>query len=84
MVSSDQTAGATILTLGILSLFCFGIILGPIAWYMGSTSLGLIESGVADATDRSIILAGRALGIIGTIWAAIIIAIWALYHPTMW
>jgi len=59
--------GATVLTIGILSFFCLGIILGPIAWTMGNASLKMIAEGVADPSERSLVVAGRICGIIATI-----------------
>jgi hypothetical protein len=61
--------GAIILTLGILSLViaCVGIILGPIAWAMGSTDLVEMRAGRMDPEGEGITTAGRICGIIGTI-----------------
>jgi len=67
VTSLVETRASTILTLGILSLFCCGVILGPIAWVMASTDLYRIDSGQALDKDRSVIVAGQTLGIIGTI-----------------
>ena len=53
-----------ILVLGILSIFCFGIILGPIAWILGNNAL---KSGYVDPSQAGQISAGRICGIIGTV-----------------
>jgi ribosomal protein S27E len=60
--------GAVILTLGILSLipWCIGIILGPIAWAMGTTDLAEMRNGRMDPEGEGITNAGRICGIIGT------------------
>lgn len=52
-----------ILVLGILSIFCFGIILGPIAWILGNNAL---KDGTADPSQIGQISAGRICGIVGT------------------
>jgi len=56
--------GSTILTIGILSFFCFGFILGPIAWVMGNSALKLIDSGQANPAERGSVEAGRICGIV--------------------
>jgi hypothetical protein len=70
--------GSTILTLGILSLVLCGIILGPIAWAMGSTDLSEIRAGRMDPDGEGITNAGRICGIIGTIWNIVGIAFFCL------
>jgi len=56
-----------ILTLGILSLFCVGHILGPIAWIMGNRALYDIDTGRADPSERGTASAGRACAIVSTV-----------------
>lgn len=69
--------GVTVLVLGILSLvigwFCMvGVILGPIAWAMGSSELSALKRGEIDPDAHGMIMAGYVLGIIGTcIWGLI-------------
>lgn len=58
---------ATILTLGIISIFILGFILGPIAWVMGSTDLKEIRAGRMDPEGEGSTRAGLICGIIGTI-----------------
>ena len=70
--------GGTILTLGILSFFCFGFILGPIAWIMGNSALAAIDSGRANPSERSNVSAGRICGIISTALHALVIVIYGL------
>ena len=52
-----------ILALGILSIFCFGIIIGPIAWMLGNNAL---KGSYVDPVQAGRISAGRICGIIGT------------------
>ena len=65
----EEPRASTILTLGILSLLCCGIVFGPMAWVMASTDLHKIDSGLASDRDRSLIVVGQTLGIIGTAFA---------------
>jgi hypothetical protein len=58
--------GTTILVLGILSIV-FLPILGPVAWIMGNNALVTLNSGYADQSQRSNVVAGRICGIIGTV-----------------
>jgi hypothetical protein len=73
----EEPRAATILTLGILSLLCCGIVFGPMAWVMASTDLHKIDSGIASDKDRSLIVVGQTLGIIGTAFAVLGL-LWAL------
>jgi hypothetical protein len=59
--------GSTVLTLGILSLILCHIILGPIAWAMGSTDLSEMRQGRMDPDGEGLTNAGRICGIIATI-----------------
>ncbi len=59
--------GASILTLGILSLFCnICLIPGIVAWSMGSSDLKEIRERRMDPSGQGICKAGMILGIIGT------------------
>jgi hypothetical protein len=72
--------GGTILTLGVLSLFCCGVIIGPIAWYWGNASLRAIADGWADPAETSCVVAGRALGIIATLGHILFLCVVILTH----
>lgn len=66
-MSSQRSSNATIiLVLGILSLICCGL-LGPVAWIMGNNALRDIDAGLGNPNDRGLVVAGRILGIIGTV-----------------
>lgn len=58
--------GGNILAIGIISLFCLGFILGPVAWVMGNNALAAIAAGQADPSQLSNVSAGRICGIIAT------------------
>jgi predicted Zn finger-like uncharacterized protein len=58
---------STVLVLGILSLFFFGIILGPMAWIMGNNDLAEMRAGRMDREGESSTNAGRICGMISTI-----------------
>jgi hypothetical protein len=61
------------LTLGILSLVIAHIILGPIAWVMGSQDLAEMRAGRMDPEGESSTSAGRTCGIIGTVIGIVLI-----------
>jgi len=64
--------GTTILVLGILSFFCFGIVLGTIAAIMGTKALREIDSDPSTTyTNRGQVNAGRICGIIGAVISVI-------------
>ena len=65
----------SILAMGILSFFCFGIILGPIAYTQGTTALKTLDA-YGDPTGlRGKVNAGRICGLIGGILSVIAIII---------
>jgi Domain of unknown function (DUF4190) len=70
--------GTTVLVLGILSIFCFGIVLGPIAAIMGKNALDEIDANPQAYNNRSQVLAGVICGIVGfalnAIWLIILAA----------
>jgi hypothetical protein len=57
--------GTTVLVLGIVSILCFGIILGPIAAILGKNALDEIDANPQAYTNRGQVLAGMICGIIG-------------------
>ena len=63
----------SILVMGILSLFCFGVILGPIAYLQGTKALQTLDAYGDPTNVRGQVSAGRICGLIGGILAVIII-----------
>jgi hypothetical protein len=68
--------GAAVLTLGILALaglvICLpALVLGPIAWAMGSNDLSLIRAGRMDRSGEGLTSGGQTCGLIATILGAI-------------
>lgn len=61
--------GVLILILGILGLIGFGCFTGLPAWIMGNSALRDIDAGVADPSERGLVVAGKILGIISTVLA---------------
>lgn len=66
-----EVKGGQILTMGILSFFCFGIILGTIAYTQGTKALAAIDQGQGDPSQRGQVSAGRICGLIGAILSVI-------------
>ena len=62
----ESANGVLILVLGIVGLFVIQL-LAPVAWFMGNNSLRAINSGRADPGERGLVVAGRIMGIIGSI-----------------
>ncbi len=65
--------GVTVLVLGILSFFCLGIILGPIAIVMGTNALKEIDANPGVYSNRGQVNAGRICGIVGTVLSVLLI-----------
>jgi hypothetical protein len=59
--------GQLIMILGILSFFVAGLILGPIAWILGTNDLKAIRAGRMDPEGESQTNTGRICGMISTI-----------------
>jgi hypothetical protein len=71
-----QHRSAFVFTFGILSFVgnIFGIIFGPIAWFSGRRDLKEMNTGVMDNSDHGLTQAGHVLGMIMTIfWALVLI-----------
>ena len=64
------------LILGILSICCVGIILGPIAYFLGTGALNRINASGGTVGGASIAQAGRVLGIIGAVLSFLAIIVW--------
>ena len=63
----------SILVMGILSFFCFGVILGPIAYIQGTKALQTLDTYGDPTNERGKVAAGRICGLIGGILAVIVI-----------
>ncbi|BCW94882.1 MAG: DUF4190 domain-containing protein [Fimbriimonadales bacterium] len=62
----SSTNATLILVLGILGIVCLPI-LAPVAWIMGNNALKELDQGFGDPNTRGLVVAGRILGIIGTV-----------------
>ena len=71
--SYEAHRGGVILTLGILAFFVCGIIMGPIAWFMGSSDLKAMKAGRMDPEGEGITQAGRICGLIAFLINACVI-----------
>ena len=74
---TDSSATVS-LVLGILSLFCCGIILGPIAYFVGNSARQRILASGGAIGGEGMANAGRILGIIGAILSVLFIVFWVL------
>lgn len=74
---SSSVNGTLILVLGILSIVCCSI-LGPVAWVMGNNALTTLNQGGGDESQRGLVVAGRILGIIGTV-LLILSLVWTVF-----
>jgi hypothetical protein len=59
--------GGLVLALGIISIvvICLGIVLGPIAYFVGTSDLRAIDRGEMEPGNRSMVQAGRIIGAVG-------------------
>ena len=75
--SSNSTL---ILVLGIVSIFIFGIVLGPIAWILGNNAL---KTGIVDPAQAGQINTGRICGIVGTVLSLLGIVIYIIFFASV-
>ncbi|MDR0782940.1 MAG: hypothetical protein LBE83_04180 [Propionibacteriaceae bacterium] len=61
----EHPSSSTVMVLGILSLFFFGIVLGPIAWSMGSKAKKECQAGMY--AESGSLNAGRICGMVATL-----------------
>ena len=73
-----KSQAMTSLVVGILSFFCFGIILAPFAIYRGSKAKKLIETHNMGHEHRGIAQAGTIIGWISLVLAILTILFFAL------
>jgi len=76
-----SSRATTSLVLGILGFVCCQIC-APIAWYLGSQELQAIQAGQSSSAGQGVALAGKVLGIIGTILFVLAIA-WVVFFGGM-
>lgn len=70
----EDSQATVALVLGILGLVLCQI-LGPIAWVMGNNEVNAIDAGKRNPANRSTAQAGKILGIIGTVFLIIGVAV---------
>jgi len=65
--TSASNQAITALVLGILGVICCPLA-GPVAWYLGQVEGRVIKEGRAPVAGEGLALAGKILGILGTIF----------------
>lgn len=63
---TEGSQAVTVLVLGILGLVVCQV-LAPFAWYLGNQEINAIDGGRRAPENRGMAVAGRILGIIGTV-----------------
>ena len=53
-----------------------GLVLGPIAYFLGKSAIGRIDSSQGVLTGRSLALTGWVLGIVATVIGAVVTLVW--------
>ena len=74
-IRQEEGRGAIILVLGILSISALGPIVGIPAWLMANKDLKKISGGIIPESERSIVKAGKILGIIGTVLLGVLVVL---------
>jgi hypothetical protein len=65
------------LVLGIIGVFVFQVV-APAAWVIGNREIQAIDAGRRNSEDRGVAVAGKILGIIGTVILALIVLFFVL------
>lgn len=63
---AEKSEAVTALVLGILAFLCCQLT-SPFAWIIGQRELDAIEAGRRDPSNQSVAMAGKVLGIIGSV-----------------
>jgi Domain of unknown function (DUF4190) len=79
--ASASNQAITALVLGLLGITCCHIV-APVAWFLGHGELRAIRAGRAPAAGEGFALAGKILGIIGTV-ILIVAFVWVLFFGGM-
>lgn len=74
---SEGSQSVTVLVLGILGLVVCQV-LAPFAWYLGNQEITAIDAGRRPPENRGMAVAGRVLGIIGTVLLGVALLIVAV------
>ncbi len=85
----EHPKGTTVMVLGILSLVSLavcglGLVMGPIAWAMGSSALKEIDANPGMFTNRGSVSAGRICGIISTVILVIGVVMFVGFFALVW
>lgn len=78
--AAEHPKGQNILILGILGLVCCGP-LAIVAWVMGNKAQAEIDAGQYAPTSG--VKIGRILGIVGTVWLALVIVGYLLFFVVL-
>ncbi len=65
-MASQPSKGQTIKTMGIVSLFCCQIIMGPVVWNMARNEIAAIDAGLAPEEGRQPAKTGMTLAMVAT------------------
>ena len=74
--------GTTVLVLGILSVVLIPL-LGPFAWLMGRSALKEVDASPQPVSNRSVLVAGMVLGIIGTVFMVLGVLVFVLFFSSI-
>lgn len=75
---SSPVNGTLIMGLGIASIFCFGIILGPITLVLAKNAMATLQTSGDPTNQMQNVNIGRICGIIGTIFGVLSILYYVL------
>lgn len=75
--AAHERGASTALVLGILSLFCFGIVLGPAAVVVGLKARERIRASHGALEGEGMARAGVMLGAVGTLGAIVILVLFS-------
>jgi mannose/fructose/N-acetylgalactosamine-specific phosphotransferase system component IIC len=76
---SASTQAIAALVIGLVSVMtCCGMPLAPVAWYLGNQELKAIAEGRSPASGNGVAMAGKILGMIGTLMMALAV-VWIFF-----
>jgi len=75
---TSSVSAVTVFILGLFSVLACGLFTGLPAWLMGEQALRQINDGVGNSSDRSLVQAGRILGMIGTAISSVFVCVYLM------
>jgi len=69
----EESQAVVSLVLSLIGIVACGGVLCPVGWWYGNKEIKAIDAGLRDPTKRDLAMAGKIIGIVGTLLVAVTI-----------